>query len=103
AGHGELTTEQELSIWLLRDSPDRPIRPRVELAIERAVGVEPPDMIARRGARAATESGEQATEHDRSERLNDHRRHVIVRTGIKARIQRAVGEKPPDTAARGHS
>ena len=94
----EVAADQDLPVGLHRQGVDDGVGARVEGGVERAVGVEPPDVVARRRAGpAAAQHREAAADQDLPVRLHRQGADEVVRAGIEGRVERAVGVEPADS------
>ena len=75
------------------------VRARVVAHIDAAVGIEPGEVLARRGAGAAADAAEVAANHDPAIRLDDDGVHRSVDARVEGRIERPVCIEPGETIA----
>src|SRR5207253_1014322 len=81
---GEISSDQNLAVRLQCNSRDSIVRTGIEADVERAVGIESPDMLACGCARSATaEGGESSTDYDLAIGLHRQRFHIAVRARIE--------------------
>ncbi len=84
AESGEKSADYDFAVRLNRQRIDNVVRTGIEAEVERAVGVESPDMLACGCARSATaESGESSTDYDLAIGLHRQRFHIAVRARIE--------------------
>ena len=94
--------DDQLAIRLHHEFGHIPARVGIETGIERAIGIDPRDMVALRGRGRAIglERGESATEQNFAIRLHRDQSHIGIGVGIEIGVQRTVGIEPRDVMAR---
>src|SRR5207244_10431676 len=95
---------QNLSVGLHGDGVHWSIGARIEADIDRPIGVESRDEVARRAAGpAATKHREGAADDDLAVRLNGHGSDIAVRAGIETAVERSIGVQASDAIAHGRA
>ncbi len=100
--HREPATDQDFFVALHGQRDDVAVGTRIEIRIDSAVGVEPPDVAARRRPGATAEPREEAPDEDLSIRLlrDDEHSNGAGCARVEARVDRAVSVEAADVPPR---